>query len=408
MSNQKPLQGARISVSQDNRNKRLLRALGDTNETIAHPLARPGLWVCSLAVFIFFAWAAWAEIDEVTRGEGRVIPYTRIQKIQSLEGGILEEILVTEGEEVAAGQVVARIDRTRFFAAYMEAQAQARALRAAVARLDAEVHGKKYISFPRDLEPESQEAIVEVELYNARQQRLRASLDSVQREIAIAEKQAHLIAPLVARQAVSELELLRLNQSIAALKGRLSEIDNTYKQEAYTEFTAKKSELASLENNLLQRKDQLNRTDLTSPVNGTVNNVLATTRGGVLQPGEAVMEILPLEDRLLIEARVKPQDIAFLAPGMPARVKITAYDYTIYGHLAGKLEQISADTIAEETLRGKEYFYQILIKTDTNHLEHRDEKLPIRPGMIAEVDVLSGKRTVLSYLLKPLIKSKLY
>ena len=174
-----------------------------------------------------------------------------------------------------------------------------------------------------------------------------------------------------------------------------------------SELSAKKAELSALQQTSLQKADQLRRTDLVSPVKGSVNAILITTRGGVIQPGEAIMEVIPLDEQLLVEAKVKPKDVAFLVPGMPARVKITAYDYSVFGDLSGKLEQISPDTIQEDTPRGKEAFYKILVRTDASHLQKGDEKLPIKPGMVAEVDVLSGKRSVLNYLLRPLIKARL-
>lgn len=387
---------------------KILRSLGDTEHSILHPLARPGLWFSGLCVILFFVWAGFAQIDEITRGEGRVVPFSRLQKIQSLEGGILEKILVHEGEVVEAGQVLVQLDHTRFYAAYMEGQSQARTLKAAIARLEAEVKGNRSISFPEEVATDSTEAKTEKALFKARRDKKNQAIASINEEMKIAREQLDLIEPLVARKAVSEVEALRLRQDIASFKGRMSELNNAYLQDAYTELTNKKAELSALEQQLLQKKDQLKRTELVSPVKGMVNNILVTTRGGVIQPGEAIMEVLPIDDQLLIEAKVKPKDVAFLAPGMPAKVKITAYDYTIYGDLKGSLEQISADTIEEDTVRGKEYYYQILVRTDANHLQKGDKVLPIRPGMIAEVDVLSGQRTVLSYLLKPLIKARLY
>jgi adhesin transport system membrane fusion protein len=217
-----------------------------------------------------------------------------------------------------------------------------------------------------------------------------------------------VIEPLVASRAASEMEALRLSKEIASLNGKISEVNNAYFQEAYTELANKKAELSELEQNLLQRKDQLSRTQVVSPVKGRVNDILITTRGGVIQPGEPIMEVTPIDEQLLVEAKVKPRDVAFLVPGMPARVKITAYDYTVYGDISGTLEQISPDTIEEETIRGKEPFYKISIRTKTSYLKKGDEVLPIKPGMIAEVDIQSGKRTVLNYLLRPLLKAHLY
>lgn len=387
---------------------RILRELGDPQVSLHHRASHPTLWVCVLAIAAFVGWAAWAEIDEVTRGEGQVVPLTRMQTIQSLEGGILAELLVRRGERVEAGQPLVRLDDTRFRSAYLETVSQIAVLRAAIARLEAEVLEQEDIDFPAELDPEGERVRSERALFQARRERLREAERSISEEIRLARRQLELVEPLVQRRSVSEMEALTLGQSIANLAGKLAEIRNTYVQDAYAELSAKQAELDTLEQVLLQRSDQLQRTEIHSPVRGRVNDILVNTRGGVIQPGEPIMEITPIEDQLLIETRVRPQDVAFVAPGMPASVKITAYDYTIYGDLAGSVEQISADTIEEETPRGKEAFYEVLIRTETAHLERNGEVLPIRPGMVAQVDIQTGKRTLLSYLLKPIIKARLY
>src|SRR5690606_34394941 len=201
---------------------------------------------------------------------------------------------------------------------------------------------------------EGELARAERALFRARRERLREAERSINEEIRIARRQLALVEPLVQRRSVSEMEALRLRQTIAALSGRLAELRNGYVQEAYTELSAKQAELAAREQTLLQRRDQLQRTEILSPVRGRINEILVNTVGGVIQPGEAIMEVTPVEDQLLIEARVRPQDVAFVAPGMPASVKITAYDYSIYGDLDGVVEQISEDTIEEDSGRGKE------------------------------------------------------
>ncbi|MGR8932574.1 MAG: HlyD family efflux transporter periplasmic adaptor subunit, partial [Gammaproteobacteria bacterium] len=248
----------------------------------------------------------------------------------------------------------------------------------------------------------------ELAFLKARQEKHRALVQSLEQEISLAKQQLALLEPLVKKKAVSELEALRLRKDIASLTGKLNETVNNYTQEAYAELAKKRFDLDAMQQTLLQREDQLRRTEVQSPVKGMVNDISITTRGGIIQPGDVIMQITPLDDQLLIEAKIKPADVAFIAPGMPTRVKITAYDYTVYGDLSGTLEQISADTIEEQTVRGKETFYKILVRTDTAFLQKGDKTLPIKPGMIAEVDVLSGKRSVLSYLLRPLIKAKLY
>lgn len=387
---------------------KLRRELADPLLAVTHPVYRPLLWLLLACILIAIAWAAWAEIDEVTRGDGRVVPYSRIQKIQSLEGGILDRLLVKEGDLVEVGQPLVRLDETRFLTNVQESTNQADGLRAAIARLDAEVLGKERIEFGPGVDPDSPLARSERELFKSRRGKLLENTRSIQAQIRLAQSQLDLVRPLVAKRAVSQMEALKLSQDIATLNGKFTELKNTYFQDAYTERSQRKAELSTLEPIIQQRQDQLRRTEILSPVRGRVNTVLINTRGGVIQPGEAIMEVIPVEERLLVEARIKPRDVAFLVPGMPAKVKITAYDFSIYGDLKGTLEQISADTIEEDTPRGKESYYQVLIKTDGSQLKKGDEVLPIIPGMVAEVDILSGKRTVLNYLIRPLVKARLY
>ncbi|MDX3911384.1 MAG: HlyD family efflux transporter periplasmic adaptor subunit [Sphingobium sp.] len=393
---------ARLSPSE-----RLQRELGDPFLSDVHPASRTLLWTILICVVVFVGWAAFAKLDEVTRGEGRVVPFSRMQKIQSLEGGILGKLLVKEGDLVTVGQPLVQLDQTHFRTSFLESDNQSTVLKATIARLEAEVLGKGGIAFPANIPPDSPLVRSEQELFKSRRDKLRENSASIARQIQIAQSQLNIVRPLAARKVVSEMEALKLSQEIATLSGKLAELRNSYSQEAYTELSAKKAELSALEPIVQQRQDQLRRTEIVSPVRGRVNKIAINTKGGVIQPGEAIMEVIPVEERLLVEARIKPRDVAFLVPGMPAKVKITAYDYTIYGDLTGTLEQISADTIEEETPRGKESYYQVLIRTDGTQLKRGAEVLPIIPGMVAEVDILSGKRSVLNYLLRPIIKARL-
>lgn len=385
----------------------LRRELDDPFRTSAHPVYRPLLWAVLACIAVAVTWAALARIDEVTRGEGRVVPVSRMQKIQSLEGGILGDLLVREGDMVRRGEPLVRLDRTHFQTSYDESANQAMVLAAAIARLQAEVLGKAAIDFPSQVPPDSSVARSERELFVSRRSKLEEGRRTLQQQIDIARGQLAIVQPLTARKVVSEMEALKLRQDIATYNGKLVELENTYAQEAYTELANKQAELSALSPIVQQRGDQLRRTEIRSPVRGRINTVLINTRGGVVQPGEPIMEVTPMEDRLLIEARIRPRDVAFIVPGMPAKVKITAYDYTIYGDLNGKVERIGADTIEEETVHGKESYYQVLIRTDGAHLMREGRPLPIIPGMVAEVDILNGKRSVLNYLLRPILKARL-
>ncbi len=367
--------------------------------------ARLTVRIVAAAIGIAVLWAAIAQVNEITRGEGTVIPLRRMQTIQSLEGGILSELLVHEGDIVSQGEPLVKMDQTKFRSAFLETQAEIETLEAEVARLEAEVLESDSIAFTGTTKSETQ--ATEEKLFQARRTKLNDSIAAIEKERAAITGQIEITAPLAEKGSVSKVDLLQLEQQEAQLLGKISELRNNYVKEAYSDLADKKARLAGLEQQRVQKRDQLDRTEIRSPVAGRVNDVNITTLGGVVQPGEPIMEITPVDDQLLIETKVLPRDVAFLAPGMPASVKITAYDYSIYGDLRGTVTQISGDTVEEDTSTGKQAYYRVMVTTDKSYLEHKGEELPIRPGMIAQVDIESGSRSVLSYLMRPILRARL-
>ena len=367
-----------------------------------NPWTGTTLLLLAVVMVVGYLWARAAVLDEVTIGSGRVIPSSREQVIQSLEGGILAELRVREGEVVDKDQVLLRIDDTRFGAPFREANSRIMALRAANARLRAEASGAA-LEFPADIRPD--QIRLETELFTSRRQQVEESLRALKRSYQLADEELRMTSPLVQKGVVSEVELLRLQRQVNELRGAMQERLNKFRAEARADLAKNEGELSAIGESNTARADQVKRTIIRSPMRGTVKNIRVTTVGGIIQAGTDIMEIVPLEDQLQIEARIKPSDVAFLRPGLPATVKITAYDYSIYGGLDATLEQISADTIRDEK-KPDESYYRIQVRTKQSYLRGKDGPLPIIPGMTATVEILTGHKTVLDYLLKPLLKAK--
>ncbi len=405
--------------------------------------ARTMLWLTLLFIFAAISWAAMAEIDEVTRGTGKVIPSRQIQVVQNLEGGIVSEIMVREGEIVDPGQVILRIDDTRFSSTFREREVSRTSLEARVARLRAEAEGGDFVPpaglteaavvtreralfTSRAEELAAQVAVLEQQAEQKRQevQELRSRLAGLRANQKLLLDELNLTKPLVAKGAVSEVEVLRLERkavevrteinatrlAIPRVESALQEIDSriesaaiAFRNKAREELNAVEAELASMSESSVALEDRVKRTQVRAPVHGTVKRLLINTVGGVVQPGSDLVEIVPLEDTLLVEAQIRPADIAFLRPGLPATVKITAYDFLIYGGLDAELEHISADTIVDDN---GESFYLIRVRTQKNFLGTDQEPLPIIPGMLAQVDILTGKKTILHYIMKPVLRAR--
>jgi membrane fusion protein, adhesin transport system len=359
-------------------------------------------------VIAFFAialvWASRSKLDEVAVGQGKVIPSSHIQMIQNLEGGILAELMVTEGQPVKKDQVLLRLDDTRFVSSYREAQARYLALLASAARLTAESQGTA-LQFPEAVRKQRPDLVrIETELYESRRNALDASLVALKRSLDLADQELQMSEPLVDTGAISAVEVLRLRRQVNEIKASMDDRRNKFRADAHGELSKVRADLASMSESNVAAEDRVKRTTIRSPVNGIVKKVNMTTLGAVIQPGVDIMEVVPIEDTLLIEAQVKPDDIAFIHVGQDATVKITAYDFSIYGSLAGKVEYVSADAILDEK-KGVS-FYKILVRTNQNHLGTQEKPLPIIPGMTAQVDVLTGKKSVLDYLLKPILKAR--
>ncbi len=364
--------------------------------------------ICALLGSLL-AWASLTTVEEITVGEGRVIPAGREQVIQSLEGGIISELYVREGAIVAAGEKLVRIDPTKARSSMMEGVSKSLALKATAARLRAESTGGRLV-FPVDVLLNKALVQSETQTYNARSGAVDASVAGLRRSKELANKELQMLEPLAARGQVAETEVLRLRRSINEVDLQIIDKQTKLRADAASELVKVESELAQINENLTAREDVLRRTELVAPVRGTVKSLKFNTVGGVVQAAQDIMEIVPLEDRLLVEAKVRPADVAFLRPGLEATVKISAYDYAVYGGLKGKVELISPDTVKDEPKRGQgqadESFYKVQIRTDTATLTNQGKPLPIIPGMTAVVEIKTGEKSVLSYLLKPVNKAR--
>ena len=351
-------------------------------------------------IAILVAWACYAEIDEVTKGVGKVIPSSSIQTIQNLEGGIMAERFFDEGQKVEKGDILARLDDTLSGASYKEEMARLDSLEANLARLQAEATNLIEIPFTERIKAERPDLVArEQALFEKNSMELYSQKTILGNSLKLAKEELQLTTPLVREKIVPRVDELRLQREVNELEGKLRELIGTYQKEALAKFNETKNELEVLQESLEGRKDTVDRTLIRSPVKGTVNKWHKTTIGGVVQPGEDIVDIVPDDGTLLVEAKIKPSDIAFLRPGQKAVVKITAYDFSMYGGLDGKLEHISADTIFDEVTQ--EHFYQIKVRNESGGLGMKGQKMDIIPGMVAEVDVLTGRRTVMQYLSKP-------
>jgi adhesin transport system membrane fusion protein len=404
----------------------------------ARALLRALIWI----TVIFLIWASFAKVAEVTRGEGKIIPYSQVQVLQSMDGGIVDELLVHEGDEVQKDQVLIRIDQTRFMSSVKESRAQYLSLLAKAARLRALAEDTPFVIPDEVVKEDPATAEEERRLYESKKAEL-SGLVSVSRQQMIQrqQEQVELTAkreqaakaydltakelaatkPLLAAGAVSDVEILRLERDVAKYRGerdmasaqisrvssavaeytrKVQEVELTFRNEARKDLSDTMGKLNSLTQSSVGLSDKVTRSVIRSPVKGVVKRLMVNTVGGVVQAGKDVIEIVPLEDNLLVEARVQPKDIAFLRPGLKATVKVSAYDFVIYGGLDGTLETIGADTVIDE--KGNA-FYTVKIKTTQSSL---GKNMPIMPGMVVEVDILTGEKSVLSYLLKPVLRAK--
>ncbi|WP_159566670.1 HlyD family efflux transporter periplasmic adaptor subunit [Budvicia diplopodorum] len=382
------------------------------------------IWLILSACLVLFIWAYYAQLDEVTSGQGTVITWNRSQIIQARDGGVIRELMVREGDFVSAGQQLAILDATRFQAGYDEIGSKVKALAVSIARLTAEIKGETdapdFIALLREYDAgqsktlndtqllaENQVLIDhEMSLLIARRRSLEENISGLQRSLKLAQNELNLVHPLVLKGAVSQVEELRLRREENEFKNKISEARNHYFEQAKEELVKKKNELDSIYFQLIQRKDQLASMVVTSPVKGIVKDVQITTMGGVLEPGGKLMEVVPSEEQLLIEVRINPRDIAFIHPKQKAIVKVSAYESSIYGTMDALVERISPDTI-QDPVRREQYHYIVFVRTDRAALETSDGKLhEIVPGMLATVDIKTGQKSVLDYLIKPLNKAK--
>lgn len=363
------------------------------------------VWATLAGLLVLLVWAYVFKLDEVSTGTGKVIPTSREQIVQSLEGGILAELKVREGDIVEAGQVLAQLDRTKTESAVNESASRMRAALATAARLRAEVDGGP-LSFPAKVKEDPQLVRSETALFQSRRASLEKSLSGINEALGLVRKELQMTSRLAKEGAASDVEVLRLSRQMNELEMKAADTRNQYQVKAREDLARADGEVEAQESVTRGRSDALSRLTVVSPVRGVVKGIEVTTVGGVIPPNGRFMTIVPMEDKLVVEARISPRDVAFIHPGQDATVKISAYDYAIYGGLTGKVESISPDTIQDEVKRDM-YYYRVSVRSEVDSLKNKAGKtFPIFPGMIATVDIHTGSKTVWQYLTKPLNRAR--
>lgn len=372
----------------------------------ATPKTAWALYLMAIVVASAIAWAAVARVDEVTRADARVVPDGREQVIASLEGGILRELNVREGQQVSEGQELAQIDPTRFEAQQNEGQAKRLALRGTVARLTAEAFGRA-LEFPKDVAAVPSIVEGETDAYTARRRAMDVAAATNGRNVGLLMKELSVAEAMSAKGLMSEVEVMRVRRQVNDLQLQNAERINRFRQDASTDLVRVQTELAQLDEQMAGRADVLRRTVLTSPVRGLVKNIRTATVGGVVAPGAPIMEIVPISSRVLIEARIKPKDIGFVRVGQKAEVKLAAYEFNTYGGIEGKVDYISPDALGDaDKAAADQTYYRVLLRADRSTLKEKGKPLPVLPGMTGQMEVRTGERSVLSFILRPMMKSR--
>lgn len=369
------------------------------------PRASLFIWIICAGLLALLIWAWLFKLEEVSTGTGKVIPSSKEQVIQSLEGGILTKLYVHEGEIIEKGQILAQLDPTRFASNVGESASLLLASQATAARLRAEVNGNALV-FPSEVLKERSLVEEETALYHSRRSNLEESLAGLKQALALVEQELQMTEPLVAKGAASEVEVLRLKRQATDLRNQMSDVRNQYSVKAREELAKANTDIETQSQVVKGKSDSLSRTLFKSPLRGIVKEIDVMTIGGVISQNGKLMTIVPLDEKLLVEARISPRDIAFIHPGQEALVKITAYDYSIYGGLKGKVSIISPDTLRDE-VKQDQFYYRVYIRTDSDKLINKEgSQFNITPGMVATVDIKTGEKTILDYLIKPFNKAQ--
>ena len=369
------------------------------------PKASLFIWIICLGLVTLLLWAWFFKLEEVSTGTGKVVPSSKEQTIQSLEGGILTKLNVREGEIVTQGQILAQLDPTRLESNVGESASLLMSSRATSARLRAEVNGTP-LSFPQEVLKDTKLVKEETALYHSRRANLDESMAGLRQALSLIEQELSMTEPLVAKGAASEVEVLRLKREANNLRNQMNDIRNQYYVKSREELSKANTDVETQQQVVRGKSDTLSRTVFKAPMRGIVKEIDVMTIGGVIPQNGKLMTIVPLDEQLLIEARISPRDIAFIHPGQEALVKVTAYDYSIYGGIKGKVTTISPDTIRDE-VKQDQFYYRVYIRTNTDKLTNKAGKqFSITPGMVATVDIKTGQKSVLDYLIKPFNKAQ--